>query len=549
MMVLVVMLNQDARIVLPILRRMEQPEQIIAMSIIAAVPLSYVIVRGEQVLTWSLIVEEATMRQDMVINNVPDEPKEIGTYKGATVIAPIKGYYPDPVIVLDFKSLYPSCMLAYNICLSTHMGTFKDTDGLRERFPEPEFVVIPIEDSRATVFRCDGPRGVLPIVVQRLLDERAKYKDRMAKSAPGSEERAKNNARQIAAKVRANSAYGFLGAATSPVAAIGAVDLASSITSAGREALQRTRVMIEEMSAAGDIPADARVIYGDTDSVMVHLPGKTAEEAVAIGHKISERVTRSFRRPMELEYEATMLCCLFANKKRYAGWTITGETIMKGISTKRRDFPAFVQHTVQGVLDELLKSTDGLGAERALKVYATAMDSLVQHSVPWEDLILVKELNKTDYKAKTKPPHATVADKMEARQPGRGPKTGDRVAFVVTAVDSSTAGVADKSEDPEYARQQGLSPDYGYYAELVSKQVMELLHVARLDVEGGRIKDRGIKRARALCGGQTTLPWAPLQSLLSNDETPQVVKKPRTEEASRTRQTTLHKFFSRPPLH
>lgn len=40
-------------------------------------------------------------------------------YEGATVIEPMKGYYDVPIATLDFASLYPSIMMAHNLCYST----------------------------------------------------------------------------------------------------------------------------------------------------------------------------------------------------------------------------------------------------------------------------------------------------------------------------------------------------------------------------------------------------------------------------------------------
>lgn len=40
-------------------------------------------------------------------------------YEGATVIEPVRGYYTDPIATLDFSSLYPSIMIAHNLCYTT----------------------------------------------------------------------------------------------------------------------------------------------------------------------------------------------------------------------------------------------------------------------------------------------------------------------------------------------------------------------------------------------------------------------------------------------
>ena len=57
-------------------------------------------------------------------------------YEGATVIEPKKGYYDVPIATLDFSSLYPSIMMAHNLCYTTlldkatvdRLGLVKDVD-------------------------------------------------------------------------------------------------------------------------------------------------------------------------------------------------------------------------------------------------------------------------------------------------------------------------------------------------------------------------------------------------------------------------------------
>jgi len=43
-------------------------------------------------------------------------------FEGATVIEPNRGYYTHPIATLDFASLYPSIMMAHNLCYTTLMS-------------------------------------------------------------------------------------------------------------------------------------------------------------------------------------------------------------------------------------------------------------------------------------------------------------------------------------------------------------------------------------------------------------------------------------------
>ena len=42
---------------------------------------------------------------------------------------PMSAFYSSPLLVLDFQSLYPSIMIAYNYCYSTCLGRIKDFNG------------------------------------------------------------------------------------------------------------------------------------------------------------------------------------------------------------------------------------------------------------------------------------------------------------------------------------------------------------------------------------------------------------------------------------
>ena len=89
----------------------------IEMSRVTGVPFNYLLARGQQVKVVSQLYRKAA-EHDFVIPAMRSEAAE-EQYEGATVIEPVKGYYDVPIATLDFASLYPSIMMAHNLCYST----------------------------------------------------------------------------------------------------------------------------------------------------------------------------------------------------------------------------------------------------------------------------------------------------------------------------------------------------------------------------------------------------------------------------------------------
>ena len=112
---------------------------------------------------------------------------------------------------------------------------------------------------------------------------------------------------------------------------------------------------------------DSDVIYGDTDSVMVKFGTTDRAEAMRLGKKAADFVSKLFINPIKLEFEKVYHPYLLMNKKRYAGmyWTNPDKPDKmdaKGIETVRRDSCSLVGDTVGAALDLLLKKTDKEGA-------------------------------------------------------------------------------------------------------------------------------------------------------------------------------------------
>jgi DNA polymerase delta subunit 1 len=224
------------------------------------VPLNYLSERGQQIKVFSQIAKKAAELGFMIPTKY--QPKEDGPdekYKGATVLDADIGAYYEPVAALDFASLYPSIMMAHNLCYSTIL-----LDGATH--PDEELV-------GAARYVQNVP-ALLPEVLRELKQFRKQAKKDMAKSK-GTPMEDVYNAKQLAYKVSMNSVYGFTGATKG---FLPLVDIASSVTAKGREMIQQTKELVEREFDG------ARVRYGD--SVMPYTPVmiryKTREHIVPI---------------------------------------------------------------------------------------------------------------------------------------------------------------------------------------------------------------------------------------------------------------------------
>jgi DNA polymerase zeta len=86
-----------------------------------------------------------------------------------------------------------------------------------------------------------------------------------------------------------------------------------------------------------------KVVYGDTDSLFVSLPGKTKDSAFKIGYDIVSQITQRNPVPIKLKFEKVYLPCILLAKKRYVGFKFESPSDLtpvfdaKGIETVRRD--------------------------------------------------------------------------------------------------------------------------------------------------------------------------------------------------------------------
>jgi DNA polymerase elongation subunit (family B) len=203
---------------------------------------------------------------NFVINPFPESNRD--GYEGATVIEPHRGFYEDPITTLDFKSLYPSLMMAYNTCYSTLV---RDLNQLQ--LPNIRYEEHPIKtksgDTRVHYF-VTHVRGLLPKILENLLKSRSSVKKQMA-AEPDPFKKAVLDKKQLAIKVMANSVYGFTGCSFGRLPCLA---ISETVTYRGRTMIERTKRIVEETYDVkklygDDIPPNvpfprAQVIYGDS---------------------------------------------------------------------------------------------------------------------------------------------------------------------------------------------------------------------------------------------------------------------------------------------
>jgi len=418
------------------------------------VPLQYLVERGQQIKVFSQLCKKADDLGFRVPTFKYGSVSEEG-YVGATVLDAQKGAYYTPITALDFASLYPSIMMAHNLCYST-LVMDGNKYGHLENVEYEEFQV----GDRVYKFVQNVP-SVLPSILNELKAFRKKAKKDMANATGFMKD--VYNGKQLAFKVSMNSMYGFTGASKGMLPCMA---IASTTTSKGRSMIEETKNYVEENFRA-------KVRYGDTDSVMVEfdVQGRTGQDALdyswELGERAAKECTALFKKPNDLELEKVYCPYFLYSKKRYAAklWEMgkSGRVEFKYIDVKglqlvRRDNTPHVRRVLKEVLDCILASSDpkaaiDLARERAME--------LLTGDVSNDELILSQSL--ADSYKNPNLAHVQVRNKIRDRAPGSEPQSGDRVPYILTKTDDPKAKAYEKAEDPKYVEEHGVPVDYHYY--------------------------------------------------------------------------------------
>ncbi len=387
----------------------------------------------------SSFVESILLRKSFENNAIiPSLPKAesfteryANPIQGAFVKMPNPGIYEN-IAVLDFKSLYPSIIISYNIDPSTFNYECGDY------FTSPQGHKF-----------CKARKGLIPTVLESLISARSDVKKEMNKHELESVEYKSLFARQWALKIIANAVYGYL---VYPRSRYYCRECGESITAIARKSITDAMNLAEKN--------DFNVLYIDTDSLFLQFNPENADK---VG-EFRELVNKSLPGKMELELEDFYDRGIFVSKKqgiagakkKYALINKKGVIKIRGFELVRRDWSRIARETQRKVLEALLKKGD---LQEAIAEVRKSVSMLKEGKADIQDLEIHSTITKSLKSYEILSPEVSAALKAEKR--GVKIEAGQSVGYIITkGKNASKRGesISEKSEFTEYAKD--YDPDY-----------------------------------------------------------------------------------------
>ncbi|XP_067402706.1 DNA polymerase zeta catalytic subunit [Emydura macquarii macquarii] len=356
------------------------------------------------------------------------------------IMEPESRFYSNAVLVLDFQSLYPSIVIAYNYCFSTCLGHIENLGKFDEfkfgctslRVP-PDLLYqirhdITVSPNGVAFVKPSVRKGVLPRMLEEILKTRIMVKQSVKTYKHDKAVARMLEARQLGLKLIANVTFGYTAANFS--GRMPCIEIGDSIVHKARETLERAIKLVNDTKKWG-----ARVVYGDTDSMFVLLKGATKEQSFKIGQEIAEAVTATNPKPVKLKFEKVYLPCVLQTKKRYVGYMY--ETLdqkdpvfdAKGIETVRRDSCPAVTKILERSIKLLFETRD---ISQIKQYVQNQCMKLLEGKASMQDFIFAKEYRGSSaYRPGACVPALEITRRMLAYDHRSEPRVGERVPYVI----------------------------------------------------------------------------------------------------------------------
>ena len=317
-----------------------------------------------------------------------EERKQVG----AIVFEPVPGIY-EKVLYLDFKAMYPSIVIAFNICPTTYSpyeGTPVD--------PEREYYYL----------KKHQKQGIVPALLQDILTMRWEIQEKMqkAKEAELDDEFTRYFYQQESVKFQANALYGVLKYRSFRMYSLKA---AESIALMGRAILNMGKDIIE--SELG-----LKVIYGDTDGMFVladrTIPLEEQSKTVIefIDKRMNEKIEEKYGvkdAGIQIKVEALVEKLLIPVRKKYAYIDTEGNIKEKGLAKIRSDCSDEAREIQSEVIEMIF---DESPREKVLEYCRSRVAKVRAGKVKPFRLAVPKRITKDFDKYKVKTIHVTAAE-------------------------------------------------------------------------------------------------------------------------------------------
>ncbi|RYP23682.1 hypothetical protein DL765_000978 [Monosporascus sp. GIB2] len=412
--------------------------------------------RGSQFKVESIMFRIAKPENFILVS--PDR-KQVGSQNALEclplVMEPQSAFYNSPLLVLDFQSLYPSVMIAYNYCYSTFLGRIVNWRGASKMgftdYQRQEGLLSLLQDhiniapNGMMYCKPDVRKSLLAKMLTEILETRLMVKSGMKQDKEDRTLQQLLNNRQLALKLLANVTYGYASASFS--GRMPCSEIADSIVQTGRETLEKAIALIHSVGKW-----NAEVVYGDTDSLFVYLPGRTRDQAFDIGNEIAKAVTDMNPRPVKLKFEKVYHPCVLLAKKRYVGYKYESKDQVKpdfdakGIETVRRDGTPAEQKIEEKALKILFETAD---LSQVKSYFQKQCEKIMRGAVSVQDFCFAREVKLGTYSDRGPPPPGALISTRRMLGDARAePQYGERVPYVVVS-GAPGARLVDRCVAPE----------------------------------------------------------------------------------------------------
>ncbi|KAI0431815.1 DNA polymerase family B [Xylaria sp. FL1042] len=427
--------------------------------------------RGSQFKVESIMFRIAKPENFILVS--PDR-KQVGMQNALEclplVMEPQSAFYNSPLIVLDFQSLYPSVMIAYNYCYSTFLGRIVNWRGTNKMgftdYRRQNRLLgllkdhINIAPNGIMYCKAEIRKSLLAKMLTEILETRVMVKSGMKQDKDDKTLQRLLNNRQLALKLLANVTYGYASASFS--GRMPCSEIADSIVQTGRETLERAIALIHSVDKW-----KAEVVYGDTDSLFIYLPGRTRDQAFDIGNDIAKTITDMNPRPIKLKFEKVYHPCVLLAKKRYVGYKYESKDQAKpdfdakGIETVRRDGTPAEQIIEEKALKILFETAD---LSQVKAYFQRQCTKIMRGGVSIQDFCFAREVKLGTYSDRGPPPPGALISTKKMLEDARAePQYGERVPYVVIS-GAPGARLIDRCVAPEELLSNShLSLDSEYY--------------------------------------------------------------------------------------